>query len=162
MKPTTPSPFSTNARIFTSLFITFLMLVTPLVPMVSARSRAADYGTSNYKNSGAVQPGAPSTPPGTTIVSATKTDSFPDPNNDGKAEEGDTITFSSDVSYSGSSALNYTWTVSPPTARILTGAGTPTPAHRWADSGRPARDRASRTGCAWVAVRYSTAMSCGR
>jgi hypothetical protein len=40
--------------------------------------------------------------------------------------EGDTITFASDVSYSGSSALNYTWTVSPPSARIISGAGTPT------------------------------------
>jgi hypothetical protein len=40
-------------------------------------------------------------------------------------DEGDTITFSSDVNYSGSSALNYTWTVSPPSARIISGAGTP-------------------------------------
>jgi hypothetical protein len=40
--------------------------------------------------------------------------------------EGDTITFSSDVAYSGSSALTYTWTVSPPSARIISGAGTPT------------------------------------
>jgi hypothetical protein len=40
--------------------------------------------------------------------------------------EGDTITFASDVTYSGSSALTYTWTVSPPSARIISGAGTPT------------------------------------
>lgn len=40
--------------------------------------------------------------------------------------EGDTITFASDVNYSGSSALNYTWTVSPPSARIISGAGTQT------------------------------------
>ena len=40
--------------------------------------------------------------------------------------DGDIITFSADVSYSGSSALNYTWTVSPPSARISRGAGTPT------------------------------------
>ena len=39
--------------------------------------------------------------------------------------EGDTITFASDVAYSGSSALTYTWTVSPPSARIISGAGTP-------------------------------------
>ena len=42
------------------------------------------------------------------------------------ANEGDVITFTADVSYSGSSALNYTWTVSPAGARILSGAGTPT------------------------------------
>jgi hypothetical protein len=42
------------------------------------------------------------------------------------ASDGDIITFSADVGYAGPSGLNYTWTVSPPTARILTGAGTPT------------------------------------
>lgn len=40
--------------------------------------------------------------------------------------DGDTITFSSDVNYTGSSALNYTWTISPPSAKILSGVGTPT------------------------------------
>ncbi|HEX5706721.1 MAG TPA: hypothetical protein VFX96_05480 [Pyrinomonadaceae bacterium] len=40
--------------------------------------------------------------------------------------DGDIITFTADVSYPGQSALNYTWTVSPPSARILSGAGTPT------------------------------------
>ena len=40
--------------------------------------------------------------------------------------EGDVITFSADVDYSGQSALTYIWTVSPPAARIVSGAGTPT------------------------------------
>jgi hypothetical protein len=40
--------------------------------------------------------------------------------------DGDIITFSADVGYAGQSALNYTWTVSPPTASILSGVGTPT------------------------------------
>jgi hypothetical protein len=40
--------------------------------------------------------------------------------------DGDIVTFTADVGYAGPSALNYTWTVSPPTARILSGAGTPT------------------------------------
>jgi hypothetical protein len=40
--------------------------------------------------------------------------------------DGDLITFTSDVAYSGSSTLNYTWTVSPSEARIVSGAGTPT------------------------------------
>lgn len=40
--------------------------------------------------------------------------------------DGDTITFASDVNYGGTSALTFTWTVSPPSARILSGAGTPT------------------------------------
>jgi hypothetical protein len=40
--------------------------------------------------------------------------------------EGDQITFSSDVAYGGSAALNYTWTISPAGAAIVRGAGTPT------------------------------------
>lgn len=40
--------------------------------------------------------------------------------------DGDVITFSADVAYAGTSALNYTWTVSPASARIISGAGTPT------------------------------------
>ncbi|HYG81101.1 MAG TPA: hypothetical protein VD861_11970 [Pyrinomonadaceae bacterium] len=39
--------------------------------------------------------------------------------------DGEVITFASNVSYSGSSALNYTWTISPAGARIISGAGTP-------------------------------------
>ena len=40
--------------------------------------------------------------------------------------DGEIITFTADVSYSGSNPLNYTWTVSPGSARLLRGAGTPT------------------------------------
>src|SRR5207244_8935811 len=40
--------------------------------------------------------------------------------------DGDLITFTSDVAYSGSGALNYTWTITPSQARIISGAGTPT------------------------------------
>lgn len=43
-----------------------------------------------------------------------------------QVSEGQTIIFTSDVSYSGSTPLNYTWTVSPASARVLSGAGTPT------------------------------------
>jgi hypothetical protein len=40
--------------------------------------------------------------------------------------DGDLITFTSDVAYGGSAPLSYTWTVSPADARILSGAGTAT------------------------------------
>jgi hypothetical protein len=40
--------------------------------------------------------------------------------------DGEVITYTSDVTYTGTSTLNYTWTVSPATARILSGDGTPT------------------------------------
>ena len=40
--------------------------------------------------------------------------------------DGDLITFTSDVAYNGSASLSYTWTVSPADARIVSGAGTAT------------------------------------
>jgi hypothetical protein len=40
--------------------------------------------------------------------------------------DGDLITFTSDVAYSGSAPLTYAWTVSPSEARIVSGAGTAT------------------------------------
>jgi hypothetical protein len=40
--------------------------------------------------------------------------------------DGDLITFTSDISYSGTSTLNYAWTVTPEAARIVSGSGTPT------------------------------------
>jgi hypothetical protein len=43
-----------------------------------------------------------------------------------QVNDGDIVTFTADVGYQGQSALNYTWTVSPPAARILSGVGTPT------------------------------------
>jgi hypothetical protein len=43
---------------------------------------------------------------------------------DAQKTEGEIVTFTADVSYSGSSPLNYTWTVSPGSARLLSGEGT--------------------------------------
>ena len=43
-----------------------------------------------------------------------------------QVNDGEIVTFTADVSYSGSTPLNYTWTVSPGSARLLRGAGTPT------------------------------------
>jgi hypothetical protein len=40
--------------------------------------------------------------------------------------EGEIITYNADVSYSGDSALNYTWKVTPSSAHIISGLGTPT------------------------------------
>jgi hypothetical protein len=40
--------------------------------------------------------------------------------------DGEVITYTSDVTYGGNSPLNYTWTVTPATAKILSGLGTPT------------------------------------
>lgn len=40
--------------------------------------------------------------------------------------DGEVITFTADVGYSGVSAIQYSWTLSPTNVRILSGAGTPT------------------------------------
>jgi hypothetical protein len=40
--------------------------------------------------------------------------------------DGEIITYTSDVVYSGTSALNYVWTISPASAKVLSGSGTPT------------------------------------
>lgn len=40
--------------------------------------------------------------------------------------EGEVITYTSDVTYSGTAALHYTWTIAPADAKILSGVGTPT------------------------------------
>lgn len=42
------------------------------------------------------------------------------------AGEGEIITYAADVSYGGTSGLRYNWTLSPATARIMSGAGSPT------------------------------------
>jgi PEGA domain-containing protein len=40
--------------------------------------------------------------------------------------EGEIITYTADIAYSGNSALRYTWKVSPASARVISGLGTPT------------------------------------
>ena len=40
--------------------------------------------------------------------------------------EGEIITYAADVTYGGTAGLKYNWTISPSSARILSGAGTPT------------------------------------
>ena len=42
---------------------------------------------------------------------------------DAEVSEGEVITFSSDTAYSGTALLNYTWTLSPSAAKILTSVG---------------------------------------
>jgi hypothetical protein len=43
-----------------------------------------------------------------------------------QVNEGEIITYTADVSYSGTSTLLYTWSLNPGNARIVSGAGTPT------------------------------------
>ncbi len=43
-----------------------------------------------------------------------------------RINEGEIITFASDVEYGGNSGLKYAWTITPKSARVISGAGTPT------------------------------------
>jgi PEGA domain len=43
-----------------------------------------------------------------------------------QVNEGEIITYTTDVAYTGTAGLNYTWTISPAGAHIISGAGTPT------------------------------------
>ncbi|HEY0324323.1 MAG TPA: Ig-like domain-containing protein [Pyrinomonadaceae bacterium] len=108
MKSSTPRLLSGNARVFASLFVSFVILVTPIVPIVSAQMRFAGYVKSNssitdIRQKNSVVPGAALNMPApdTAIITATKTDSFSDPNGDGKAEAGDTITYDVNISNTG-------------------------------------------------------------
>jgi hypothetical protein len=44
----------------------------------------------------------------------------------GQVTDGEIITYTADVAYSGNSALRYTWKVTPSSARVISGLGTPT------------------------------------
>jgi uncharacterized repeat protein (TIGR01451 family) len=86
--------------------------VTPLTPLVSASARSA--ARANSALAGAFDP-AP------TIVTATKTDSFTDPDGDGKAEPGQTITYDVNVANSGASdatGINFSDTIDPNTTLV--------------------------------------------
>src|SRR5690349_21214861 len=96
----TPRPPSGNVSVFLALFIFFMIFLTPVVPAASAMTRAAGRARSNSAKTD-LRPGASLNQPPPAVISATKTDSFPDPNSDGKAEPGDTITYDVNVSNSG-------------------------------------------------------------
>jgi uncharacterized repeat protein (TIGR01451 family) len=85
------------------------------MPAVSASARVA-----GRLNSLAAAPRGAFNP-APTIVTATKTDSFPDPDTDGKAEPGETITYDVNVSNSGASdaaGVNFTDTIDPNTTLV--------------------------------------------
>jgi uncharacterized repeat protein (TIGR01451 family) len=112
MKPFHPRQHSSNTRVFTALLISLVILVTPLTPLVSASARSA--ARANSALAGAFDP-AP------TIITATKIDSFTDPDGDGKAEPGQTITYDVNVANSGASdatGVNFSDTIDPNTTLV--------------------------------------------
>jgi hypothetical protein len=119
MRSFTPDPQLRNAKVFTALLIAFVILVTPVLPVMAAAARHAKSNSSgtNPAASEALKPHAPAP----TTIEASKTDSFPDPNNDGKAEPGDTITYDVNVKNSGAvdaTGVNFTDTIDPNTTLV--------------------------------------------
>ncbi|MCA1816957.1 MAG: Ig-like domain-containing protein [Acidobacteria bacterium] len=88
---TSPSPQSLRqVRVFTALFVSFLLLAMPIAPLAAA--------TVPLRAGGARSLAAAFDP---TVIQASKTDSFADPDGDGKAEPGATITYDVNVSNTG-------------------------------------------------------------
>src|ERR1044071_5225511 len=119
MRSFTPDPQLRNAKVFTALLIAFVILVTPVLPVMAAAARHAKSNSSgtNPAASEALKPHAPAP----TTIEASKTDSFPDPNNDGKADPGDTITYDVNVKNSGAvdaTGVNFTDTIDPNTTLV--------------------------------------------
>src|SRR5215218_8156310 len=87
-----------DAKAFVALLVSFLMLLAPVTPAVasvraggavqpnSSKNAAAPANPANGAAPVGLQPAAPA-------ITATKTDSFSDPDNDGKVGPGGTISY---------------------------------------------------------------------
>jgi uncharacterized repeat protein (TIGR01451 family) len=127
MKISPPRPHPSNARVFTAVLISLLILVTPVVPLVSASALSAGHVKSSSSDARLRPAGAgesllvnPFDPPAA-IITATKSDSFADPDGDGKAEPGDTVTYDVNVANSGASdatGVNFNDTIDPNTTLV--------------------------------------------
>jgi len=112
MKTFHPLQRPSNFRVFTALLVSLVILVTPVVPAAAGSPRPA---------AGFNPPAAPFAP-ATTIVTATKTDSWDDTATpDGKAEPGQTITYDVNVANSGAAdatGVNFSDTIDPNTTLV--------------------------------------------
>src|SRR2546421_7404952 len=104
--PQTPS----HARVFTACLLSFMILMAPIASIAGATLRATAPARATKKQLSAAEkleaalfePAlAPVVSP---IISATKTDSFSDPDGDGKAVPSATITYDVNVNNSGGDA----------------------------------------------------------
>src|SRR5689334_3346414 len=95
---------SAVSRAFVACLIIALLILGPLTPLSLASSPSSSTSTATAPNSA-----PPTTPPAAPAplvpnISATKVDSFPDVDGNGKAEPGDTITYDVNVTNNGSDA----------------------------------------------------------
>jgi hypothetical protein len=97
----TKVPRRRNVRAFISVFITYLMLVGQAAPLALAAAPAkSTAGVDVSPVSAARRAPAPVFATGP-VITATKVDSFPDPNSNGKAEPGDTVTYTVTITNTG-------------------------------------------------------------
>lgn len=113
MRSFTPNPQVRKTKVFTALLLALTILLTPVMPVVAAAAGSAGHAKSRE----ALKPSVPAD----AIISATKADSFPDPNNDGKAEPSDTITYDVNVNNTGAvdaTGVTFTDTIDPNTTLV--------------------------------------------
>src|SRR5215213_2305277 len=100
------------SKTFLACLIISLMILSPLAPLASGAPRFAK----RVKAESPMDPAAPFVP----AITATKTDSFPDPDGDGKAAPGETITYDVNITNNGTDAtgVNFTDTIDPNTTLV--------------------------------------------
>src|SRR5215207_4855099 len=107
MTKTTFADHHSWTRTFVACLITSLMVLSPLAPFAAAAPKASR----PIANLPSVNPDPAS--PLVPDISATKTHSFPDPDMDGKAAPGETITYDVNITNNGTDAsdVNFTDTI---------------------------------------------------
>ena len=98
---------SSHSRTIVACFISCLMILGQLAPLAAAAPRQSTRPTDTRSSSKTKFSSLPApVPPAPFVpnISATKVDSFPDPNIDGKADPGETITYTTTITNSGTDA----------------------------------------------------------
>ncbi len=106
--PTSIPPHSSLSRVFTACLLASLTLLAPIASVGAAtinattpvRSRAQQNQPKAAAQPATLEAAAPLAP----NISATKTDSFPDPNGDNKADPGETVSYEINISNTGPDA----------------------------------------------------------
>src|SRR5829696_1528972 len=91
-------------RTFVAFLIISLLVLSPLAPLAPPAAAAP-----KSSRPAAAPPVEPATAPVAPSITATKTDSFPDPNMDGKASAGATITYDVNITNNGTDASGVTF-----------------------------------------------------
>ena len=101
------------SKTFIACSIISLLLLGPLAPLSVATPSSSGSTATPPHSSAPPTPAAPAPPPLTPSITATKVDSFPDVDGNGKAEPGDTITYDVNINNSGTDAtgVNFSDTI---------------------------------------------------